>query len=410
MNRPLKLATRAAAVSVAALTLFAPSALSQERTDESWQDTVNSNMRALTKYLETVKEEGAARWAEALEAIRQEYERMEDQNVELKQMVQDRVRAEEHLHLEFEQAQAKMQREIEEARIKAEQMARRAAEMAEHAVDREMLEDELAKARERVGAMAEELADKAKALAERRNERDIYVRVGSEEEARALAEHLRSNGVTEVTTYKNDNARFVVARGDENTMGQAHEFLRNMTFTPRNVNLTIYMLMAYVDKDTMSFPENLEPVVAQLAGLFQYNGYELLETASIRVVEGGRAEVSGALPSEQTEPLFYSLRTTLERGPYSQDAESPVEIEQFSFSLEIPFLSTEIHKNDDRVPVDRIVRTEFRAVGIETSFGIKPGQKVVVGKANLDGSKNTLFTIVTANVDAIDEDEVVVNF
>jgi hypothetical protein len=48
--------------------------------------------------------------------------------------------------------------------------------------------------------------------------------------------------------------------------------------------------------------------------------------------------------------------------------------------------------------VDKDGKDKYQQVNLETNIDMKEGQKIVVGKANIDGSENALIVILTAKV------------
>jgi hypothetical protein len=98
----------------------------------------------------------------------------------------------------------------------------------------------------------------------------------------------------------------------------------------------------------------------------------------IRAVEGRYARTVGLLknfPTAQTGFLnHYEVNCDL--APRSGDPKQGIRLNKFTFSTGVP-------------------NSELR-VNMETSLDLQDGQKVVVGKTNIDDGNSALFVVVTA--------------
>ncbi len=76
---------------------------------------------------------------------------------------------------------------------------------------------------------------------------------------------------------------------------------------PKNIDLTFYLLSAKREPGgTGSLPAELEPVVKQLANLFAYKSFQLLDTAAVRSRDDRKTDLSGSLPGLD-RPSTYSI-------------------------------------------------------------------------------------------------------
>jgi hypothetical protein len=113
----------------------------------------------------------------------------------------------------------------------------------------------------------------------------------------------------------------------------------------------------------------------------------------MRMVEGeGRnsnpGRLSGALPQGQ-QTFVQGGSYDLSLGSVGLTPATPanlLRLNNFSLTLRI------------REGVDKDGKDKFQNVSIATNIDMKEGQKIVVGKANIDGSENALIVILTAKV------------
>ncbi len=151
----------------------------------------------------------------------------------------------------------------------------------------------------------------------------------------------------------------------------------------KNVQLEAYLLTASGQGSSTSVPGDLEPVIKQLKSVFNYQGFRLLGTLSWRGRDGTGGNVNGLLPSvssDSTQPTLCSFRIH-SVAITSEGKEATIRINdlvlQFNFAL----------KNG--------ANYEAR---INTSIDVREGQKVVVGKANIDNADSALILVLTAKV------------
>jgi hypothetical protein len=153
----------------------------------------------------------------------------------------------------------------------------------------------------------------------------------------------------------------------------------------RNIVLDAYLLVASMHGSTENIPSELEPVVQQLKSVFKYHGFRLLATSSLRTRDGHGGQTNGVLPSvlEGSMPTNYDFHvgsTTIT----SDSKERVIRIDDMRLGL--------------RVQVKSEIDLQYHEVHINTSIDIREGQKVVVGKANIDNADNALILVLTAKV------------
>ena len=131
-------------------------------------------------------------------------------------------------------------------------------------------------------------------------------------------------------------------------------------------------------------PADLEPVVKQLKAIFGFTDFRILETAILRNREGMKGETSGnaSSPGGGQPPLYYELRyfnSVVSKG----ERGTVIRLDDVRFNMRAPLPQSGGGSG-------------FINVGFNTSLDIREGQKVVVGKAKIDGSDSALVLVISA--------------
>lgn len=155
--------------------------------------------------------------------------------------------------------------------------------------------------------------------------------------------------------------------------------------TNRNIDFRLYALVA--SKSTAmgeDLPKDLEPVGAELRSALGYKEVKLLDAALFRMRQNERSEARGylpcqlvnqSLPKDQARPCSY--QAVVNAGSI-RGSKPTLAVEGLQFSATF----------SDSGP--------DRGVSIRTSFDLTDGQKVVIGKSNIDGADRSLVLVVTA--------------
>jgi hypothetical protein len=185
-------------------------------------------------------------------------------------------------------------------------------------------------------------------------------------------------------------------RGPAETVSAFVAAVKKLDVPPvhQSIELMVYMLTASGQaSQPNSLPKELETVVRQLRSVFSYKEYSLLETALARSRDGDNVEMNGVLPKlfqQAPEKGIYNFRMgpiNVESAP--DEKEHIIRVNHLRLNIKVPVLTGSIQGNQ---------QFSFRDVGISTDVDVPEGKKVVVGKANLDGSDNALVLVLTAKV------------
>jgi hypothetical protein len=141
----------------------------------------------------------------------------------------------------------------------------------------------------------------------------------------------------------------------------------------KGVQLTAYLIVASRNGTQEAvLPRDLESAAGQVASALSYKSFSLLDSIDMRLTSGTGGELKGILPQGQSRGGEYALdvgRINL------VDNSDLIRIEKFNLYVH--------------------VQTGESAT-LQTDVDMKAGQKVVVGKANIDTSADALIVILTA--------------
>jgi hypothetical protein len=198
-----------------------------------------------------------------------------------------------------------------------------------------------------------------------------------------LANLFRAFGAT---VQPEGDLKVISVRAPKEVLAAIEESLQRLDVPQvpaKNVQLEAYLLTASGQGSSVNIPADLEPVIKQLKSVFSYQGFRLLGTLSWRGRDGTGGNVNGLLPSvssDSAQPTTYSFRIH-SVGITSEGKEPTIRINDLALQLDYML------KNGGN----------YHAI-INTSIDAKEGQKVVVGKANIDNADSALILILTAKV------------
>ena len=133
-----------------------------------------------------------------------------------------------------------------------------------------------------------------------------------------------------------------------------------------------------------------------LKAAFVYQGYRVIDMLFVRSREGSYGVASGVMPRPDS--------TAGTSSPQNAGAMSFFQVDFRSTSLSAEPKGTIVHidqlKINGRIPTggDGKGGIAYSNAGVEADVDVREGQKVVVGKANVDGKDGAIFMIVTAKV------------
>jgi hypothetical protein len=162
----------------------------------------------------------------------------------------------------------------------------------------------------------------------------------------------------------------------------------------QNIDVTIYLMSALGQPAGGQVPPELESVIKQLKSTFSYKGYQLIDTEVIRVRAGLGGEVSGVV---MEGPVIEGNKTIsqvkFKSASVSTDEKGrAIRIDGLNIGLKIPIVVTGTGLAAGQ--------KQYRYIdtGMSTDVDVREGQKVVIGKANMDGSDRASIVVLMAKV------------
>ena len=181
---------------------------------------------------------------------------------------------------------------------------------------------------------------------------------------------------------RGDNSmRVVLVQGTQEKLEQADKLIQELDqpgsgVQQRDVETTMYVITASDNAlGAGVVPPTMAPVIKQLQGVFPYSNYQVLETMLVRSREGQQAITQGILRkgAKGPTPETYELRFQ----PSVDSAQRIVHLDEFRFAAEFG---------------------GYGRANFTTNLDLREGQKVVVGKANIDDGSSAMFVVVTARI------------
>ncbi|MBZ5555046.1 MAG: hypothetical protein LAO21_20210 [Acidobacteriia bacterium] len=192
----------------------------------------------------------------------------------------------------------------------------------------------------------------------------------------------------------NRDLKVLAVSCDRDTMPAIEDAIKRLDVPPtsaKNIELTVYLLSAseQVEPSSGVTPE-LQGVVDQLKGLFPYKGFRLTESMVVRVRDGQTGHVSGVAPStSEGYKIFYNFQFRSANIVDGVEGRT-IRIDRLRLGAKVPLV----------LPgsAEKSLNVQYQDTGIETDIDVRDGKKVVVGKANTDGSSGAMILVVTAKV------------
>jgi hypothetical protein len=218
-------------------------------------------------------------------------------------------------------------------------------------------------------------------------QRIVEVKHASPDRLRSLLE------IFGVQIKSDANLKTIALSGPAENVKAAEDAIRRLDVAPvsRNIESTFYMIMASQKAEgDGKLPGELDSVIKQLRTLSAYQNYRLLDTIVLRSREGNQAHTSGTLPSpvkvgDTPQSGTYNLSFNSVNADPDGKSGYLVHFNNLNFVARMP-MSTGPNQ------------FQFYENRIATSVDVREGQKVVLGKANVEGGDSALILVVTVKV------------
>jgi hypothetical protein len=178
------------------------------------------------------------------------------------------------------------------------------------------------------------------------------------------------------------NMRVIAVRGRPETVAAIEEAIKKLDVpgVERSIELTGYILLASTQQGQQAAPEGLEPVVKQLRALFPYKSYRILDVIALRARDGGSGNAEGQLSALPGSPPNF-------RPGY-----------RFHFDRSTVAATESVRMIRLQNLVLNVGVEPGRATSIQTDVDLREGQKVVVGKASVNGAEEALVLVLSAKL------------
>ena len=149
------------------------------------------------------------------------------------------------------------------------------------------------------------------------------------------------------------------------------------------------MIVASVQPGNVtSLTADLDPVVKQLKGIFNYKGFRLLESFVLRSRDGEHGDTNGFLPPLENLPPGNKISYQFQYNKVSVEGGDNARVAHFEH-LRLAM----------RVPIAVPTGVSSVDASIATDVDVPEGKKVVVGKTSaLEGSDGALILVISAKV------------
>jgi hypothetical protein len=187
-----------------------------------------------------------------------------------------------------------------------------------------------------------------------------------------------------VESTANGQMKSMVISGSPEKVAAAEAAIKQLDVALKNIDLTVYFVVGgdQANLEGGAVPQEIRDVITQLKGTFPFKEYKMLDVLTLRTRAGSMADTSGILNTGNPPKMSrFSIRNTT----VSEDG-TTIRIDRMHAGLKIPLVS----------PGGKGV--EYTDSGIDQDVDVKEGQKVVVGRASLEGPQKALFLILTAHV------------
>jgi hypothetical protein len=193
-----------------------------------------------------------------------------------------------------------------------------------------------------------------------------------------------------VTVMPNSQMKAMTLSGFPAQIAAAEAALQQLDVAPKNIELVVYFVVGsdQANLTGSAVPAEIRDVIGQLKSTFTFKEYRMLDVLTLRTRAGSSAETTGILSATANPPRLSTF--SVRNATLSEDG-TTVRLDRMHAGLRIPVGSR--IAGGAQAP-----KIEYMNTGIDQDIDVKEGQKVVVGRASLEGPEKALFLILTARV------------
>jgi hypothetical protein len=194
---------------------------------------------------------------------------------------------------------------------------------------------------------------------------------------------LRSQNQTLLTMESDDQLHAIAVTGTPEMVASVEEGVKRLDVPPIDFELTVYLISTSAQAGDQ-LPDALGSTAKQLHGVFAFRGYQLLDSFVLRGRDGQRGTATGTI-SKDGKTSTYSFR--YDRAAVS--GEAPKVVDLHDLNLNVRYFTGTFDKNGQQ---------NYRDTGLNTDVDARDGQKIVVGKSDVNNGESPLILVVTAKV------------
>jgi hypothetical protein len=172
----------------------------------------------------------------------------------------------------------------------------------------------------------------------------------------------------------------IAVRGTPEMVATIEDAVKKLDVAPLDFELTVYLISTNAQPGDQ-LPEALASTAKQLHGVFAYKGYQLLDSFVLRGRDGAQNGYAEGTIKSSTYNFRYNHAAVLEGTP------KIVSLQNLSLQIRMP---SGIHNDKGQM--------EYKSTGVSSDIDIRDGQKVVVGKSDVNNGESPLILVVTAKV------------
>jgi len=185
-------------------------------------------------------------------------------------------------------------------------------------------------------------------------------------------------------SMESDNRLHVIAlRGRPEVVATLEEAIKKLDVPSADFELTVYLISSSPQAGDQ-LPDALASTAKQLHGVFAYKGYQLLDSFVLQGSDGQGGNTVGNLSKDGKSSTY---RFRYDRAAVS--GEVPKVVNLHNLDLQIQSFTGAFNKDGNPISHDTTLHTDI---------DIRNGQKVVVGKSDVNNGESPLILVVTAKV------------
>jgi hypothetical protein len=214
--------------------------------------------------------------------------------------------------------------------------------------------------------------------------------------AKDLARLVSASNV-EVTP--DDAMKVIVVSGPSSAVATIEDLARKLDVAPPapparpNIELMGYLVFGSPQAKADDVPAEIAPAIKQLRGSFQYKSYRMLDSFVVRARHGQNAQTTGLFPVAGEDAPAATYQFAYKTATVSDGNPRVVHIDGMDLRVRIPTLTVYTDKEGNKNKSYQYIDGR-----LDTNIDVREGQKVVVGKSNINANDDAMILILTAKV------------